>query len=47
MAIVYNRSGRELMKLCLAGMEVCGSGIVLDLFLKAIILDWFYRLKKR
>jgi hypothetical protein len=22
-------------------------GIVLDLFLSAIILDWFYRLKKR
>ena len=47
MAIVYNRSGAELIKLCSVGMEVCDSGFVLDLFLNAIILVWFHRLKKR
>ena len=46
MAIVYNRDeGTNEVVVWLEWRFAVG--IVLDLFLNAIILDWFYRLKKR
>jgi hypothetical protein len=46
MAIAYNRSDgtNEVVVRLDGGLRL---GIVLDLFLNVIILDWFYRLKKR
>ena len=47
MAIVYNRSGGELDEVVLGWNGSFLLGIVLDLFLNAVILAWFNRLKKR
>ena len=46
MANVYNRSGGKLMSGARLEWKFA-AWIVLDLFLNAIILAWFNRLKKR